>query len=84
MLNFGAKFNITTRYNKKINKKMNNEAYRTLRAMLVNDYYNLMKHKLWRSAKARVRKLAKLDNEQYGIDVEHTYELFEYYKIGRE
>ena len=62
---------------------MNNEAYRTLRAMLVNEYYNLMKHKLWRSAKARVRKIAKLDNEQYGIDVEHTYELFEYYKIGR-
>ena len=63
---------------------MNNEAYRTLRAMLVNEYYNLMKHKLWRSAKARVRKIAKLDNEQHGIDVEHTYELFEYYKIGRK
>ncbi len=63
---------------------MNNEAYRTLRAMLVNEYYNLMKHKLWRSAKARVRKIAKLDNEQYGIDVEHTYELFDYNKIGRK
>ena len=61
---------------------MNNEAYRTLRAMLVNEYYNLMKHKLWRSAKERVRKIAKLDNEKYGIDVEFTYELFDYNKIG--
>lgn len=52
--------------------------------MLVNEYYNLMKHKLWRSTKARVRKIAKLDNEQYGIDVEHTYELFDYNKIGRK
>lgn len=63
---------------------MNNEAYRTLRAMLVNEYYNLMKHKLWRSAKAMVRKIAKLDNEQHGIEIEQTYELFEYYKIGRK
>lgn len=63
---------------------MNNEAYRTLRAMLVKEFYNLMKHKLWRSAKARVRKIAKLDNEQHGIEIEQTYELFDYNKIGRK
>ena len=60
---------------------MNPEEYRTRRAELINAFYRLKQLRLNRSAAARVRQIAKLDQEYDGTDPSKTKAIFNYSEL---
>ena len=52
--------------------------YHARRAKLLSDFYRLKSLRLYRSAAARVRMIAKLDFEWAGTPIEKTKSLFYY------
>ena len=52
--------------------------YNARRAKLVGEFLRLKKLRLYRSAAARVRMIAKLDHEFDGTPIEKTYKIFDY------
>lgn len=52
--------------------------YQARRAKLVSEFLHLKKLRLYRSAAARVRQIAKLDNDYDGTAIEKTYAIFDY------
>ena len=60
---------------------MNPEEYRQRRAELINAFYRLKQLRLNRSAAARVRQIAKLDQEYDGTDPAKTRAVFGYNEL---
>lgn len=63
---------------------MDQELYRARRAKLVGEFLNMKKLRLYRSAAARVRQIAKLDEEQLGEKPEKTLAVFGYSELIRK
>lgn len=63
---------------------MNETAYTARRAELIEQFLLCKQKRLWLSAKARVRAIAKLDQEQHGISPKETYRNFYYDQLGRK
>lgn len=61
---------------------MSEENYTSTRAGLVREFWFLKSKRLYMSAKARVRAIARLYLEYKGIPKEDTYQKFNYSKIG--
>ena len=59
---------------------MTDEMYYERRAQLEKEYWVARSNRCHLVAKARIRKIAQLDFEQFGIPVEETKEKFNYYK----
>lgn len=57
---------------------MDEQLYRTRRTKLLDEYFFLKHKRLYRSAAARVRQIAKLDLEYGNIPIEKTKRLFDY------
>jgi len=54
------------------------EDYRARRAKLVSEFLRMKQLRLYRSAAARVRQIAKLDYEFDGVPIEKTKAIFDY------
>ena len=52
--------------------------YYDRRAKLVGEFFNLKRLRLYRSAAARVRQIAKLDYDYDGRPIEKTKAIFDY------
>lgn len=57
---------------------MDEQFYNARRAKLVSEFMRLKKLRLYRSAAARVRMIAKLDKDECGIDQKKTLADFRY------
>lgn len=62
---------------------MDDLTYNNIRIKLLSEFYNCMKHRWWLSARARVRKLAQLELNKNGVDIQVTYALYGYCEIGK-
>lgn len=60
---------------------MDKKQYTEYRAKLVKEANELKKNHCHLSAKARIRKIAKLDYEEKGIDIETTKKNFKYNEL---
>ena len=63
---------------------MDENFYRARRAKLVGEFMQMKKLRLYRSAAARVRQIAKLDEEQLGEKPEKTMAVFGYSELLRK
>lgn len=57
---------------------MSPEVYTQKRSELINEYFRMKSMHLTLCARARVRKIAKLDYEYDGTPIEETYRKFNY------
>lgn len=60
---------------------MTEQNYTQRRKELINQLDFMLSKRLWLCARARIRKIADLDFEHKGIDIETTKEMFNYKRL---